>query len=188
MYLSTVPLGGNIEGLRSASLLYYQTPLERLNIARLVDLILIPNDPNGLRPDRCGDKLLASRIRHASAWQAMGLISEEDSSVIWSTPANASARYAATGGTAVCRRIQSLGKHASDIRSSLDLDLQHRVAALLAQHLRTWKRIGVNNGAVLVVANATREIRAYVGTGILTTIDPVVRWMPCVHSGLRDRR
>ena len=165
MYLSTIPLGGNIEGLRSASLLYYQTPLERLNIARLIDLILIPNDPNGLRPDKCGEVLLASRIRHASAWQAMGLISEEDSSVIWSTPANASRGTLPRETPQFAARIQSFSKHQSDIRSSLDLDLQHRVAALLAQHLRTWKRIGVNNGAVLVVANATREIRAYVGTG-----------------------
>ena len=45
LYLSMVPLGGNIEGLKSASLLYYQTPPERLNIARLFDLMLIPAIP-----------------------------------------------------------------------------------------------------------------------------------------------
>ena len=53
-----VPLGGNIEGLESAALIYYQTPLERLNVAQLFDLMLIPSDPNGLRPDRNGPALL----------------------------------------------------------------------------------------------------------------------------------
>ena len=42
IYLSIAPLGGNVEGLRSAALLYYATPLERLNIAQLFDLILLP--------------------------------------------------------------------------------------------------------------------------------------------------
>lgn len=165
MYLSTVPLGGNIEGLRSASLFYYQTPLERLNIARLIDLILIPNDPNGLRPDKRGAGLLASRIRHAAAWQAMGLVSRDDSLVIWSTPASTVRGSLPREAPQFAARVQALRRPEPDIRSSLDLDLQQRVASLLAQHLRTWKRIGVNNGAVLVVDNATREIRAYVGTG-----------------------
>ena len=63
MYLSMVPLGGNIEGLQSASLTYYQVPLTRLNTGQLLDLILIPRDPNRLRPDRNGDQLLRERRR-----------------------------------------------------------------------------------------------------------------------------
>lgn len=165
MYLSTVPLGGNIEGLRSASLFYYQTPLERLNIAHLIDLILVPNDPNGLRPDTRGDALFASRLRHASTWQAMGYLSLDDSMSIWSTPAAATRTSLPREAPQFASRIRTLRQAEPDVRSSLDLDLQHQVASLLAQHLRMWKRIGVNNGAVLVVDNATREIRAYVGTG-----------------------
>lgn len=165
LYLSMVPLGGNLEGLRSASLLYYQTPLERLNIARLIDLILIPNDPNGLRPDKCGDALYASRLRHAVRWQAMGLISREDSSTIQTTPAGALRGALPRPAPQFAARVQELAAHRADVRSSLDLDVQQRIAALLAQHLRTWKRIGVNNGAVLVVDNATREVRGYAGTG-----------------------
>jgi penicillin-binding protein 1C len=165
IYLSTVPLGGNIEGLRSASLFYYQTPLERLSVARLIDLILIPNDPNGLRPDRCGDSLFVSRTRHATAWQSMGLITHEDSLAIWSTPAGAARGSLPREAPQFAARIQELRRDAADVTSSLDLDMQRRVEALLAQHLHTWKRVGVNNGAVLVVDNATREVRVYAGTG-----------------------
>jgi penicillin-binding protein 1C len=165
MYLSTVPLGGNIEGLRSASLFYYQTPLERLNIAHLIDLILVPNDPNSLRPDLRGEALFASRIKHASMWQSMGLLSHDDSLVIWSTPAAAVRTSLPREAPQFAARVRSQRLAEPDVRSSLDLDLQHQVASLLTQHLRMWKRIGVNNGAVIVVDNATREIRAYVGTG-----------------------
>jgi penicillin-binding protein 1C len=165
IYLSTVPLGGNLEGLRSASLFYYQTPLERLSIARLIDLILIPNDPNNLRPDRCGDSLFASRTHHAVTWLGMGYLAREDSLAIWTTPAGALRGSLPQEAPQFAARIQELRPQEADVTSSLDLDVQHSVTALLAQHLRMWKRVGVNNGAVLVIDNATGEIRAYAGTG-----------------------
>jgi penicillin-binding protein 1C len=87
IYLSVAPLGGNVEGLRSAALLYYDTPLERLNIAQLFDLMLVPGDPNGLQPDRKADRLLAERKRQAAEWIRRGFLTAEDSVVIWNTPA-----------------------------------------------------------------------------------------------------
>ena len=83
MYLSMVPLGGNIEGLQSAAYLYYQTPLERLNLAALVDLILLPNDPNGLRPDKNSEKLYRARKRIALEWLSEGFLTKQDSVVLW---------------------------------------------------------------------------------------------------------
>jgi penicillin-binding protein 1C len=136
MYLSTVPLGGNIEGLTSASLLYYQTPLERLNIAQLLDLILIPNNPNLLRPDRAGDRLLEERRWRAQRWIADGLLTRQDSVIIWSTPASAARsvppRYAPHFALRLLRQFPS----AASVRSSLDLDMQLRIETLLSNHLR----------------------------------------------------
>src|SRR5262249_3268503 len=89
MYLSMVPLGGNIEGLKSAAYVYYQTPIERLNIAQFFDLILVPNDPNDLRPDKNASRLLEERKKMASQWLHKGLFSYQDSVVLWQTGAGA---------------------------------------------------------------------------------------------------
>jgi penicillin-binding protein 1C len=165
MYLSMVPLGGNIEGLKSASLIYYQTPPERLNIAQLFDLILIPSDPNGLQPDRNPEKLLATRKRQASLWFGRGMFSRDDSSVIWSTPAASVRHQLPRFAPQFCLRVREKSSVAPEVRSSLDLRTQLSVETLLAHHLEPWKRLGVQNGAVIVIDNRTREIIAYAGSG-----------------------
>jgi penicillin-binding protein 1C len=165
MYLSMVPLGGNIEGLESAALIYYQTPLERLNVAQLFDLMLIPSDPNGLRPDRNGPALFDERLAQARRWLAEGFLTEADSVVLWNTPAEAIrqplARHAEHFALRLARRLPG----ASSVRSTVDLDMQVKVETLLANHLRPWRLSGVQNGAVLVVENATGAVRAYAGSG-----------------------
>jgi penicillin-binding protein 1C len=164
LYLSMIPLGGNIEGLKSAAMIYYQTPLDRLNIAQLFDLILIPSDPNGLQPDRNHDALMAERRRQASAWIASGLLTQQDSAIIWNTPSAAARTQLPHLAPHFCLRIREKAGRTSDVRSSLDLRIQRIAEALLTSHLRPWKLRGVHNGALIVIDNKTREVLAYAGS------------------------
>ncbi len=164
LYLSMIPLGGNIEGLKSAALLYYQTPLERLNIAQLIDLILIPNDPNALRPDRDGDALYKERIGKSLEWLMDGLLTVEDSLVIWNTPANARRVAPPRRAPHFALRVLKDTKGESEIRSTLDWNTQRTAERLLSSHVRRWKLQGVQNAAVIVVENSSREILAYIGS------------------------
>ena len=164
IYLSMVPLGGNIEGLKSASLIYYQTPLERLNIAQLFDLILIPNNPNGFQPDRNPQRLFEERKLRAAPWIKEGCFTKEDSAVIWGTDAAAKRQQLPRLAPHFCLRIKGMRPASSEVRSSLNLHTERTVEALLANHMRPWKQRGVMNGAVVVVENSSREIVAYVGS------------------------
>jgi penicillin-binding protein 1C len=165
MYLSMVPLGGNIEGLQSAALIYYQTPLERLNVAQLFDLMLIPSDPNGLRPDRNGAALFRERAFQARRWLAEGMLTEADSAALWNTPAEAERQPLPREAEHFALRLARRMPGAAIVRSTLDLDMQRKVETLLANHLRPWRLSGVHNGAVLVIENATGAVRAYAGSG-----------------------
>ncbi|MDH3251166.1 MAG: penicillin-binding protein 1C [Ignavibacteria bacterium] len=164
MYLSIVPLGGNIEGLESAALLYYQTPLERLNIAHLIDLILIPNDPNRLRPDRNGTALLHERIRRGMHWVRTGLLTASDSLVIVSTPGAVQRTPLPRRAPHFSLRVRDFYPGEDEIRSSLDLSVQKTVELLLTNHMRIWKPLGVHNGAVVVIDNRRNEIVGYAGS------------------------
>jgi penicillin-binding protein 1C len=164
LYLSIVPLGGNIEGLKSASLLYYQTPIERLNIAQLFDLILIPNDPNGLRPDRNGKALYRARLAAAMPWIQGHFFTREDSIVILQTDAESKRKQLPAIAPHFCLRIKEQFPEEPTVRSSLDIRIQQMAEQLLQNHLQPWKLRDVNNGAVLVIDNRTREILAYVGS------------------------
>ena len=165
MYLSIVPLGGNLEGLKSASLMYYDAPLERLNIAQLFDLILIPNDPNGLRPDRNADRLYNERITQARRWIHDRFLSREDSMTIATAPAAASRRELPRRAQHFSLRIHSMVPHDAEVISTLDLPTQHTLERLMMNHLRSWQPRGVMNGAAIIVDNKSHEIRAYVGSG-----------------------
>jgi penicillin-binding protein 1C len=164
IYLSIIPLGGNIEGLKSAAHQYYQTPLERLNVAQLFDLILIPNDPNNLAPNRNPERLLEERKKRALPWIANGFFSRQDSIIIWNTDARAIRRPLKSHAPHFCLRVKSQMREASEVRSSLDLNTQKSVEVLLSNHLRHWKLVGVQNGAVIVLDNSSREILAYAGS------------------------
>lgn len=52
LYFNLVPYGGNIEGVKAASLLYYGKPPELLSLGQAVTLIIIPNRPTSLRPEK----------------------------------------------------------------------------------------------------------------------------------------
>jgi len=49
MYLNLVPYGSNIEGIKSASYLYFQKSPDRLSLAEVTTLAIIPNRPTSLR-------------------------------------------------------------------------------------------------------------------------------------------
>lgn len=164
MYLSMVPLGGNVEGLKSASLLYYQTPLERLNIAQLFDLILIPNNPNKFRPDKNSEALFAERKRRANIWIKKRFFSSEDSLILWQTPIAVQKIELPKLAPHFSLRIKEKIQNMSEVRSSLDWTIQQSVEKLLTNHLKIWKQKDISNGAVLVIKNSTREILAYCGS------------------------
>ena len=164
MYLSIVPLGGNIEGLQSASYLYYQTPLERLNLAQMVDLTIIPNDPNGLRPDRNAPNLLRARLRLARKWLAEKYLSRTDSIVLWETPATATRTQLPQFARHFALRMREGHPRDAQVVSSIDKKFQLSVEKLVARNVREWSSRNVFNGGAIVLDNKTHQVLAYVGS------------------------
>ena len=52
LYLTLAPYGGNIEGIRAASLAYFGKEPTRLTTAEAALLVAIPQSPEARRPDR----------------------------------------------------------------------------------------------------------------------------------------
>jgi penicillin-binding protein 1C len=52
LYLSLAPYGGNLEGIRSASLAYFDKEPKRLSRAEAALLVALPQSPEARRPDR----------------------------------------------------------------------------------------------------------------------------------------
>jgi penicillin-binding protein 1C len=61
MYLSLLPYSSNIEGVKSASYLYFNSPPNKLSLAQAITLAIIPNNPNKYRIDKNAEVIIAKR-------------------------------------------------------------------------------------------------------------------------------
>ncbi len=63
LYLSLAPYGGNLEGIRSASLAYFGKEPKRLSRSEAALLVALPQSPEARRPDRSPDRAQRARDR-----------------------------------------------------------------------------------------------------------------------------
>src|SRR6185436_16581246 len=63
LYLNLVPYGGNIEGVKSASLLYFNKNPDHLSLAEITALSIIPNRPSSLVMGKNNDLIIKERNR-----------------------------------------------------------------------------------------------------------------------------
>src|SRR5262249_36624679 len=81
-YLSLAPFGGNIEGVRAASLFYFGKDSRALTLEESALLVAIAQAPNKRRPDRhplaataARDRVLARLVGHSAATDARPVLS-----------------------------------------------------------------------------------------------------------------
>ena len=77
-YLTVAPFGGNLEGVRAASLAYFGKEPLKLTIAEAALLVALPQSPEARRPDRSPQAARAARDRVLDRVAARGLISADD--------------------------------------------------------------------------------------------------------------
>ena len=66
LYLTLAPFGGNLEGVRAASLAYFGKESARLSAAECALLVAIPRSPERLRPDRHPQAARAAMQAHVA--------------------------------------------------------------------------------------------------------------------------
>jgi len=162
LYLARAPYGGNLEGVRAASLAWFGKEPRHLTAGEAAFLIALPQSPAATRPDRHPDAAKAARDKILSVLEGRGVISPAMASEARAEPIPRLRRplpFFAPHATAALRESQP---KATRIASTLDARLQEAIEALAKSELA-----GVapeSNVAILVADHATGEIRAYVGS------------------------
>ncbi len=153
MYLTLAPYGGNIEGVRAASLIYFQQEPAHLTTAEAALLVALPRSPERLRPDRHLAAALAATRRVL-------------------TLASLPADFAATDLPPLARHnFPVLAPHLAErlrgmgvsgvVETTLDAQLQTAAANLAAREL--FFAAPNASIAALIIDNRTRNILAYLG-------------------------
>jgi penicillin-binding protein 1C len=78
LYLSLAPYGGNLEGVRAASLAYFGKEPRRLTLGEAALLVALPQSPEARRPDHSAERARAARDRVLDRAVAAGVLLPND--------------------------------------------------------------------------------------------------------------
>ncbi|MEP6839083.1 MAG: penicillin-binding protein 1C [Bradyrhizobium sp.] len=78
LYLALAPFGGNLEGIRAASIAYFGKEPKRLSLAEAALLVALPQSPERRRLDRYPQAAHAARDRVLDRMVEDGIVSQED--------------------------------------------------------------------------------------------------------------
>jgi penicillin-binding protein 1C len=162
LYLSLAPYGGNLEGVRAASLAYFGKEPRRLTLGETALLVALPQSPEVRRPDRAPDAARRARDRVLERIVAAGIVAHDEI-----------ARAEAEPVPAARKAMPALTPHAADQavaaaparkvhRLTIDASLQKALEDLARERART---LGPDvSVAIVVVDNASGEVLARIGS------------------------
>lgn len=162
LYLRMAPFGGNIEGVRAASLAYFGKEPRHLSAGEAALLVALPQSPERRRPDRHSEAARKARDRVLDRAVEAGVL-----------PAAEAERGKRERVPTQRMEVLKLAPHLSEAevathperrvhRLTLDRDMQAAVERLAAEQTRLMgPRL---SAAVLVVEHATGEVLAHVGS------------------------
>ncbi|SOD95649.1 penicillin-binding protein 1C [Spirosoma fluviale] len=168
LYLNLVPYGGNIEGLKSASLLYFGKTPALLSLAELTTLTIIPNRPSSLRLGVHNALVVQERNRWLNRFRAGHLFDEMAIADAINEPLTAYRREAPQRAPHLARRLRLDNPNTPIVRSSLSPSVQATTERLMQQYANRIRAYDIHNAAVLIVDNLSREVIAYVGSADFT--------------------
>ena len=160
LYLTLAPFGGNIEGVRAASLIYFDKEPKRLSLSEAALLIALPQSPLARRPDRHPLVARAARNRVLAALAVRHVIDRERSGRAAHERLRAEVHSLTRSAPHFAMRMRLMGSQET-IPTLIDGELQRQVTTLAARAVEQWS--GAVNVAVIVLRNRDASVAAYLG-------------------------
>jgi penicillin-binding protein 1C len=161
-YLTLAPYGGNLEGVRAASLAYFGKEPKRLTVSEAALLVALPQLPEKRRPDRHPEAAHAARDRVLSRMVAAGLLGDREAAraALEDPPGRRLAlpALAAHAADATMRATPEKTRHQLTIKKSVQQGLEAVARDAAA-------KLGPRISVAMVLADArTGEILGEVGS------------------------
>jgi len=165
-YLNLAPFGGNIEGIGAASTIYFDKPAEKLSKIESITLATIPQNPTkrGLNTERGLKNMSLMRGELAKRWSEKN---PNDTQIVALAEMPLDARPISQLPFHAPHFIDNLNTkqfNGSQIRTTLDLGLQHTLEKTLQNEISTRRANGVTNAAAILLNYKTMEVLSYIGS------------------------
>jgi penicillin-binding protein 1C len=163
-YLNIAPYGGNIEGVAAASLVYFHEPPKQLSLAQALTLSVIPQSPSRRNPLRRSghDALDRAKLRIGALWASThpSAIPSPEVAMLVHAANRSELPHRAPHMVDRVLAISGSGR----VTSTLDPALQSLLELQLHTFIERSHRLGIHNGAVILVDYRTMQVKGYVGS------------------------
>ncbi|MBO9395126.1 penicillin-binding protein 1C [Shimia sp. R9_2] len=166
LYLTHAPFGGNLEGIRAATLSWFGKEPHRLTPAQAALLVALPQSPNARRPDRNPEAAEAARERVLWRAKTAGVLDQEGVDAALMTPVPKVRRAFPAVAMHLADRAKATAPEAARHQVTVDRVLQTSLETLAQEALRGLEgRVSI---AMVVADHHSGEILASVGSAGLT--------------------
>ncbi|MBS1764753.1 MAG: penicillin-binding protein 1C [Bacteroidetes bacterium] len=168
LYLNLVPYGGNIEGVKAASVFYFDKLPSALSLAECVTLCIIPNRPNSLRPGRYNDVIKSERNKWLHRFEKQKLFSKSDIHDALYEPADLQRQKAPALIPQLAFRLKVKYPEKNNIQTTLIPSMQHKLQVLVYNYSKRLALKNIYNASAIIIDNKTRKVLAYIGSNDAT--------------------
>lgn len=161
LYLTLAPFGGNLEGVRAASLAYFGKEPRHLSPGEAALLVALPRAPERLRPDRHPEAARQARDALLARLRERGIISEQALTEARAEPVPSQRIALPFHAVHVARALHNDAPDHTEQRTTIDPLLQRQIEALLRREAANLDPQATL--AALVIDNRDRRVLAYGG-------------------------
>ncbi len=165
-YLNLAPYGGNIEGVKAASLIYYRQKPSEIGFIKSLNLAVVPQDPVNLNPLNTGNNKKLEKVRQFLFNECIKKNPElEGKKELLSLPSTV-------------YRVQELpfiaphlttdliqrGIYQEVINTTIDMDLQKLLDKSIKDYIEINSACNIHNASAMLVDFNNMEVKALVGS------------------------
>jgi penicillin-binding protein 1C len=162
LYLTLAPYGGNLEGIRSASIAYFGKEPKRLSLAEAALLVALPQSPETRRLDRHPEAARRGRDRVLDRMVSENVISADEAAQAKAQPVPAFRKPMPILAPHAADQATATIKDQPVIRLTLDASLQ-KVLEPLARDRAMALGPSISVG-IIVIENDSGDVLAHVGS------------------------
>src|SRR5260221_5775437 len=162
LYLNIVPYGGNIQGVKSASILYFKKNPDHLSLAEITALSIIPNRPSSLVIGKSNALIIEERNKWLQKFAREKVFTEKEIADALAEP------LIATRGTVphylphLSYKLKQQGN--TIIKTNIDLNTQLKTEKIVEDYVRSQRLRNIKNAAGIIIDNHTHKVISYAGS------------------------
>ena len=161
LYLTLAPFGGNLEGVRAATLAWFGKEPRRLTPAEAALLVALPQSPEGRRPDRNHEQARFARDRVLERAVGKGVIAAEEAHAARSEEVPDRRRAFPAFASHLTDRMRFVDQ-SNVVHLTLERDIQIALETLVRDRVTEFPSLA--SVAMIVADRQTGDVLAHIGS------------------------